>query len=501
MELSTTIVPGDALSRRRPWIDARRTLPQYAWPVSEPSPRRVVWVVDDSRLDVERAARALSRDYGVETFCDGSAVLERLASHEPPDVLVLDWVMPGVSGVEVCSFLRARGGQEGLAILLLTAHRHTEQIVAGLSAGADDYLAKPYEDEELRARVAALVRWRALLERAEKAEAAHRRLLETVPDPLLVANERGVLVFVNDKATQALGRPATQLLGSALGGLVPKLARVHEHTPGESLLPMGDVTIGSRRFSPTINAGRNSNTILLRDVTERRLLEERRLDFYSIIAHDLRTPLAAMTLRIGLLAQGDTLDSVPRAKQDVIKLQERLKSLVSMINDFLELASLEGASYRLHDAEVNLGALIGEVVEEFRPLLERGGQTWTGITGSAADAVVTGDPKRLTQVLSNLLGNAIKFTPAGGEISAEIVTTPRFVEVSIRDTGVGIAAPALATLFGRYTRAEHAVGGTGLGLMIVKEIVEAHGGVVGVESALGQGSRFWLRLPRRRLEA
>jgi signal transduction histidine kinase len=497
MELST-IVPGQRLSRRHGRIDAHRTLPQYATPVSEPATRRVVWVVDDSRLDVERAARVLSRDYQVETFCDGSAVLERLASDTPPDVLVLDWVMPGVSGVEVCSFLRARGGQEALAILLLTAHRHTEQIVAGLSAGADDYLAKPYEDEELRARVAAMVRWRALLERAENAEAAHRRLLEKAPDPLLVVDERGVLVFVNEKATQALGQPSARLLGSPLGALVAKLASAHEpRLPNESVLPTGDITIGGRCFSPTINAGASSTTISLRDVTERRLLDERRLDFYSIIAHDLRTPLAAMTLRIGLLTQGDTLDSVPRAKQDVIKLQERLKSLVTMINDFLELASLEGASYRLHHAEVNLGTLIEEVVEEFRPLLERGGQSWTGIAGSAADATVSGDPKRLTQVLSNLIGNAIKFTPAGGQISAEIATTPHFVQVSVRDTGLGIAAPALATLFGRYTRAEHVVGGTGLGLMIVKEIVEAHGGVVGVESTLGQGSCFWMRLPRR----
>jgi signal transduction histidine kinase len=441
----------------------------------------------------------LARDYQVETFCDGSAVLERLASDSPPDVLLLDWVMPGVTGVEVCRFLRERGGHEALAILLLTAHRHTEQIVEGLSAGADDYLAKPYEDEELRARVAALVRWRALLERTEQAEAAHRKLLETAPDPLLVVDAAGRLTFVNEKAARALAAPAERLLVSPLAALVPALASVHlRPEPGDTVMPVGDVTIGSRRFSPTVTEDKGTTTVSLRDVTERRLLDERRLDFYSIIAHDLRTPLAAMTLRIGMLLHGDALDTVPKAKLDVQKLQERLKSLVTMINDFLELASLEGASYRLHRERLDVSALIENVIEEYRPLLDRGGQTWAGITrGGQLDGTVSGDPKRLAQALGNLIGNAIKFTPAGGSISAHIEGKQRAVEVSISDTGQGIAEVALGTLFDRYTRAEHAVGGTGLGLMIVKEIVEAHGGVVGVESTLGKGSRFWLRLPRQ----
>jgi len=100
--------------------------------------RRIVWVVDDSRLDAERASRVLNTDYAVETFCDGSAVLERLAASSAPDVVVLDWVMPGISGVEVCRFLRSHESRQGLAILLLTAHRHTDQIVEGLCGGAND---------------------------------------------------------------------------------------------------------------------------------------------------------------------------------------------------------------------------------------------------------------------------------------------------------------------------------------------------------------------------
>jgi signal transduction histidine kinase len=465
--------------------------------VQDDGARRSVWIVDDSRLDLDRAARVLALDYRIETFCDGSALLEHLATGNIPDVVVLDWVMPGISGVEVCRFLRDSETRQGLAILLLTAHRHTEQIVEGLSAGANDYLAKPYEDEELRARVGALIRSKALLERAEQAEAAHRSLLETAPDPLLVVDELGRLTFLNARARQMFSELST--LGRSLAELVPELAEAHVPvTAGESMLPAADVTVAERRFSPLLTAGRGTTTISLRDVTERRLLEERRLDFYSIIAHDLRSPLAAMTLRLALLGNhGDDLNE--KGKRDVALLQDRLRSLVTMINDFLELARLEGVSYRLQRTDVNVKPLIEQVVEEYQPLMERGEITWLGTSDreGAAPASVLGDAKRLLQVFGNLIGNAIKFTRMGGTVRATIERSPHYIEVSIHDTGSGIEPELRSRLFERYTRAEHSVGGTGLGLLIVREIVEAHGGIAGVDSELGLGSRFWVRLPRK----
>jgi two-component system phosphate regulon sensor histidine kinase PhoR len=467
--------------------------------VSNAGARRIVWVVDDSKLDAERASKVLARDYIVETFCDGSALLERMSATVAPDVVVLDWVMPGVTGIDVCRFLREGGQHQALGILLLTAHRHTEQIVEGLSAGANDYLAKPYEDEELRARVASLVRWRALLERAEQAEATNRRLLATAPDPLLVVSDQGALLFVNDKASRMLASPAQALLGKPLAGLIPELAGCHLPSPaGASMLPPLDVTIGARRFSPTVTAANGGSiTVSLRDVTERRLLDERRLDLYSIIAHDLRTPLGAMTLRLAKLLENPGLQDNAAAVDDIRKLEERLRSLVVMINDFLEFASLEGAGDRLTRKHVALLALLHQVADDFRPLLETNQLSFEiRCTPSDSDGLVVGDARRLAQVLSNLVANAIKFTPPGGNISAHIETKPGSVEVSIRDTGAGIPAEALDNIFQRYKRAEQSIGGTGLGLMIVKEVIEAHGGAFGVESTLGVGSRFWFRLRR-----
>src|SRR5688572_17225143 len=111
--------------------------------MSDRDSRPSVWVVDDSPLDAERARRVLGDRYAVQVFGDGSAMLEHLTRHPAPCVLVLDWVMPGVSGIEVCEFLRSGGlARPGLAILLLTMQSQTQQIVEGLAAGANDYLVK-----------------------------------------------------------------------------------------------------------------------------------------------------------------------------------------------------------------------------------------------------------------------------------------------------------------------------------------------------------------------
>ena len=144
-------------------------------PPVEPSTARV-WIVDDSPSQLERARRALGDSgWALETFSDGESALEELALGKRPDVLVLDWLLPGLSGVEVCRFLRRSVDALALPILVLTSVESRERVAEALDAGASDFLAKPYGDEELRARIRSLVRVR---EQAQRAERAEQRLTE-----------------------------------------------------------------------------------------------------------------------------------------------------------------------------------------------------------------------------------------------------------------------------------------------------------------------------------
>jgi signal transduction histidine kinase len=466
--------------------------------------RPLVWVVDDSPLDLEHARRAIADVCETRGFTDGSAVLEHLATARPPppEVLVLDWVMPGVSGIEVVRFMRSEGKLPQIPVLLLTARGEPQQIVEGLSAGANDYLAKPYDDEELRARVAALVRTSRLLDRALRAEESVRVLVANAPVALLVVDAQGRVSLANEEAGRLFGAEPAALAGAAVDALVPDLAyRSISIGPGTGLMPLPDVTVNGRLLSPSIRVlptdTAASTTIAFRDVTDRRQAEARRIDFYSVMAHDLRSPLNAMLMRIDALLSGRRGPLAAEVVGEVRKLQESSRRMAKMIKDFLDLARMEGVGYKIARERVDLAALVSRIVEELRPVAAASGLTleWTR---PASEAPVVGDADRLAQVMSNLVGNAIKFTPPGGKVVVEVDTFSDSIRTTVTDTGTGIDPDLIPVLFNRFTQGPtgQRASGWGLGLMIVREIVEAHGGRLDVRSEVGKGSTFSFRLRR-----
>ena len=469
----------------------------------DPSPAKpVVWIVDDSPLDLERARRALSGAHEVRLFADGSAALESLDSASPPDVLVLDWVMPGISGPDVCRFLRSQANLPQVGVLLLTSQHETAQIVEGLAAGANDYLCKPYADEEMAARVASLLRSRRLLERAEEAEKAVRGLLDHAPDALVGVGTQRRVTYVNVEAARMLGVPLDELQGRPLRDLLPNLP-LDGIQPADEPRALSDVVVGDRIYAPIVRypaqaIDKSIDLIVsLRDVTSARRAEARRLDFYSVVAHDLRTPLNAMALRIHMMTSGRRGVVPGEVLTDLRRIDSNVRSLVTMVNDFLELARLEASPEEVKRDAIDVGVLVEEAIDELRPLADANGQTivWAG---APPGALVIGDQRRLHQVVSNLVGNAIKFTPPSGKVTATVRVEGPLIEARIDDTGPGISPEALPTIFDRFSRAPQAQGvaGSGLGLMIARQIVEAHGGTIGVESRPGEGSSFWFRLPR-----
>jgi two-component system phosphate regulon sensor histidine kinase PhoR len=457
-------------------------------------------VVDDSPLDGARTADALRTSYEVHLFGDGSSLLEHLATHDPPDVLVLDWVMPGISGPEVCRFIRSSSNLANatIAILLLTGHQHTEQIVEGLSSGANDYLSKPYAEEELKARVGALIRSRELLRRAENAERALRAVLDSAPDALFVLDQGGHVAYANAEAERAFGLDL-QSQGRLVSDLVPGLPwNVISQDPAGGK-PLADVTVHDDAFSPIVRSfsaggATEQRTLSLRNVTERRRNEAKRLDFYAIVAHDLRSPLNAMLLRTELILRGKRGPINDVVQNDLKMVQKNAHTLVALINDFLELASLENPTYTVVQEPIDLSPLVTAVLEDLRPLVDAQAHA-LDVSLPKQPALVLGDRARLHQVLSNLIGNAVKFTPANGRLWVSVVHVDGAVDVRVMDNGPGIDAELIPVLSQRYMRAKgQTVSGTGLGLMIVREILEAHGSALHIESAPGKGSTFWFRL-------
>lgn len=414
-----------------------------------------------------------------------------------PDLLVVDWLMPGVSGIDVLRFLRAEGPPlSTLPVLLLTVHQRTDEIVTGLDAGANDFVSKPVAEAELRARVDALVRVQALHEQLEASEGMVRHLLANSPDALVAVDGRGAIVFANIEAERLFGCGPGELTGRALRDLLPESADWYARETTET---WSDIQLCGRLFAPSMRRaqrGREEQWILtLRDVTHEREREVRRLDFYSVVAHELRSPLSAALLRTELILGQYRGPLPPPVREELRKLQRNLGDLIGMINEFLDLARSE--TVRSRNEPVRMDEVVDAILDEFQPVAQSRALALVGRV-RAHGLVVCGDGRRLKQVVSNLVANALKFTPPGGRVEVTLDRTGGDACVRVHDTGRGIAPEALPTIFDRYSRAiddEHEVVGSGLGLMIVKQAVEAHDGRVGVESTEGQGTTFWFRIP------
>jgi protein-histidine pros-kinase len=242
-------------------------------------------------------------------------------------------------------------------------------------------------------------------------------------------------------------------------------------------------------------------TAVIRDVTERKRLEEARARSLELESHELRTPLNAIIGFSALLHAGK---AGPLSETQTEYLGDILVSsrhLLQLINDVLDLAKVEAGRVDIAPQEVDLVRVAAEVKDILRGLAVEKRVEITLDVAPGLDEVVT-DPRLLKQVLYNYLSNAIKFTSEGGQIQLEIVASPPgCFTVSVRDNGIGILAEDISRLFEEFQQLDSGAAkrypGTGLGLALTKRIVEAQGGTVGVESEPGKGSVFFATLPRR----
>jgi two-component system phosphate regulon sensor histidine kinase PhoR len=240
--------------------------------------------------------------------------------------------------------------------------------------------------------------------------------------------------------------------------------------------------------------------VVIEDVSELRRLRQIRTEFIDNLSHELRTPISTVSLLAETAAREAAADGVPERLRDRIeKIEIETGHLAQMVAEILDLARIEGGSEIIPEDDVDLARLAEASADRLRPFAERGGVQIT-VDADPATPVVRGEEQRLGQVLVNLLHNAVKFSPDGGEVTIRVRPEGDGARVEVTDHGMGINRIDRSRVFERFYKADRARvrgGGTGLGLAISRHIVSAHGGTIGVESEEGVGSTFWFVLPTR----
>jgi len=235
--------------------------------------------------------------------------------------------------------------------------------------------------------------------------------------------------------------------------------------------------------------------IIFQDLTKLRQLETVRRDFISNISHELRTPLASLKA-IAETLEISALDDPTAARKFLLKMDTEIDSLTLLVNELLELSRIESGQVPLEMTPTDAWEILSNAYERMKILAEK---EKIDLTASKQEGqfLILADPPRLTQVLVNIIHNAIKFTSEGGKIKCKLDYQDGKAIFSIRDNGIGIRKADLPRIFERFYKSRKLKkgAGTGLGLSIAKHLVEAHGGEIWVESQLGEGSTFYISLP------
>ncbi len=334
-------------------------------------------------------------------------------------------------------------------------------------------------------------------------------ILTTMADPIIVIGQDRRVALFNPASERMFGVMGDQIVGRRLDefrnlrdvDLIARQALDSAGTIRTEIEIRTPVRLEINAYASPINDQDGNITgvlVVLRDVTEYRRLAEMRKDFVANVSHELRTPVASLRAVVGALQSG-AIDDPEAAERFLGSLDSEVERLSRLLEDLLNLSELESGKTVLRRTLVCLRELAEEAVRDLQSIADSNGLTVS--VGIPKELSVQVDRAQIKQVMTNLLDNAIKYTPEGGSIEVYGRDANNFVTVSVRDTGVGIPLEDLDRIFERFYRVDKArsrkMGGTGLGLAIVQDIVEAHGGRVMVDSEAGQGSTFTIVLPKR----
>lgn len=339
----------------------------------------------------------------------------------------------------------------------------------------------------------------------QESEAKYRILMDQAADAILIVNSDAVAVDGNERAAEILGRSRSEIPGLPLksfvrgsgptvGPVLPMLRYGHV-TTGEFWVVRPDNTRLAVEIRATmLEDGRVQ--VIARDISERKEVERVKDEFVSVVSHELRTPLTSIRGALGLLAAG-RLDDAPEKRQRMLELAaSNTDRLIRLINDILDIERINSGGVTFERAELPVQQLVSQAVEGIRPVADRAS---VDVRVDAEDLQIWADPDRMTQTLTNLLDNAIKFSPRDSTVDVTVRRDGRFALFEVRDHGRGIPATMLQTVFDRFQQVDTSdsreKGGSGLGLAICKSIVEQHGGRIWVQSDVGSGSAFRFTIP------
>ncbi|MGA3231737.1 cell wall metabolism sensor histidine kinase WalK [Lactiplantibacillus pentosus] len=424
-----------------------------------------------------------------------------------------------IMGIFVIASLVAMLLGLGIAIIIARAitrpieemKQQTQRIARGDYAGQ----VRVYSDDELGQLAKAINNLSIRVEESQESTEAERRRLDSVlshmSDGVIATDRRGNIMIINETASDFMDVTAEKAIGSSILDVL----KIRDDYSLRDLIENQDelmLDLSSNERDLILNAyfsliQRESGFIsglvcVLHDVTEQQKIDNDRKQFVSNVSHELRTPLTSLRSYIEALSDGAWKD--PEVAPGFLKVtQEETDRMIRMINELLSLSRMDSGTTRVDMELVNINEMFNYVLDRFDMILKKDDNPAKYYTikreFTKRDLWVEIDTDKFTQVLDNIMNNAIKYSPDGGVVTCRLLETHNQVIISISDQGLGIPRADLNHVFDRFFRVDkarsRAQGGTGLGLAISKEVVQMLGGRIWADSVEGKGSTFYISLP------
>ena len=440
------------------------------------------------------------------------------------DIMLLSLELPGLGAMSVIEALKRTKSR--ILVMAMSADCGEEAIEA-IHAGAYDCIRKTSTTERFWTKIDRVVERFTLARQLEIVkkqrlsvlmkdsydEDTMRAIMNTIPDGLIATDQNGNLVFYNSNAAilfglqgeTALGLPLEKTLKSSdlISFIMETMNLSHSgHSFGHQ--KVGSIEIGGMTMRVLINSikGDDGKTIgsvsLLQDVSQKKTMDQLKGDLVSMVSHELKAPLSALLMQLSVVLDGLAGDITTKQKELLGKAKQRTKRMIALVNDLLDLRRIEEGRAVVEIEPLDLGEILHRSID-IMTLSSKDKNITFDVKIVENLSLFSGDRTGMEAVFVNLISNAIKYTSSGGRVQVELKKADKNFRLRVVDNGIGIEKEDLDHIFDRFyrikTKQTKSIGGSGLGLYIVKAIVEAHNGTVRVESEVGKGSMFIVSLP------
>jgi len=473
-----------------------------------------ILVVDDEVRIREGCREILSqKGFKVATTDSGKTGLEMIA-REHFDIILLDLMMPEISGLDVLP--EVKSSHPDTVVIVITGYATVEHSIEAMKAGAFDFIPKPFSPEQLKVVVSKAIEHTRALKDIAKEKSRMRGLINRLSDGVMATDNQQQVVLANPTFLNMINRPGEKVIGrpvqsfvesTELLEMIAEALSMPRDTSGDLVREiqrdadddMEEVVFNAHCAPFRDRTGLNLGTItVLNDITTLKKRDRMKSDFVSMVSHEIRSPMNSVLMQLKVIMDGLAGDVSEKQNEILGRATKKINSLVEMASELLDLATIESGLITLEKEAVQFNDLLEE---QRRFHLESAAARNISIHFEAQPdlPVVSANRRNMEEVVSNLITNAIKYSPEGAVIELTATMENNYLCVCVKDNGLGMSAEDLERVFDRFYRIknEHTrfITGTGLGLPIVKKIVQAHKGSVQVESTPGQGSLFRVYLP------